>query len=265
MTPKSHVKGPRPKKNSDGQDKKPNPADMAPPRAPHPPGAVNPMTHPNHPGMAPVAPPTAPHDPKATGAPGDQRQVQERINFRDMPPPMQQQMEAQQGLDPDAPLKMLQSNVTGSVAQGPSQGMVPNTLQGPGVPPGLESFPDDMAHLHTLMQQGLGPGASSQEHALGQNAHAIARAHMDQAEQNAQNTAAYAANTQHLGALSSALAGQGQMPPSPQMAAGQAAMPTAAPQLGSGMAPPQAGAPGEVPPDLLEQLRKRAMMMKGAR
>ena len=248
---------PRPGKSSDGQKKKPsNPP--APP-APATGGGVNPMSHPSAPGMQgpPAGPPPGsqpPTDPMGTSV---NKMSRQNISFKDMPPPMQMQAEAQQGLDPMAPLKMLQSSVAGSVAQGPSQGPVPNMLAGPGVPPGLENFPDDLAHLHGLMQQGLGPGASPQEAELGRNAHAIARAHAIQAEQNAQQSTQYANNVQQLGGLLHHLGSQGTLPAPQDVAAHVASMQTPPPgfqlpgfDYGSGGAPGGPGGPPPAPPQL---------------
>lgn len=219
MAAKKHTPPPRPGKNSDGQAKQPS----NPPAPPAPQGApgVNPMTHSSAPGVQPLAPQESPTDPSGGAI---QKQSRQSIGFKDMPPPMQMQAEAQQGMDPMAPLKMLQSNVANTVGQGESQGPVPNMLTGPGVPDGLENFPSDLAHLHGLMQQGLGPGASPQEHALGQNAQAIARAHAQQAESNAQQSAQYAQHVQQLGGMMHNLGSQGQLPAPQDVAAHVAAM-----------------------------------------
>jgi hypothetical protein len=240
---------PRPNKNKDGQDKKPvptmhrdisiSPAKPEPAPAPPPapgapaPGATNPLTHPNHPvmqsqlGTQTPQPGTPPMGPSA--APGDQRQVQERIQFKDLPAPAQNQVEQQQGIDPYAPIHMAQQSMQGALAQGPSSGPVPNQMAGPFLPPDTQSFPDDMAHLTTLMQQGMAPGSSDQEHQYALNAHALHNA-FSQAQQGAGAPAA--------------------MPPmSPQAPPAPGAMPTG---LGT---PPQApGAPGGIPPELIAAL-----------
>lgn len=252
-----HVAPPRPNKNSDGQAKQPTPA----PRPPVAPGSTNPMTHPSAPGMQPPAAPATPNG-SPPGA-GMQHQSRQLINVKDLPPPMQMQAEQQQGMDPMAPLKMLQSNVLNTVGQGPTPdgGAVPNQLSGPGVPPDVASFPDDMAHLHALMQQGLGPGASPQEHSLGQNAHAIARAHEQQAQMHAQNDTQQQAAVAHLGGLLHHLGSTGQLPDPADVAAHVAGLQgqqqpggvppgygTGIPQEGPPAAPPQLGATLNQPP-----------------
>lgn len=248
------AKRPRPNKNSDGQDKKPVPTmshDIsispgkpqpapAPPPVPGmpPPGTTNPMTHPMHPAMqsalgtqapAPGSPPAGP-----TEAPQDQRQVQERIQFKDLPAPAQNQVEQQQGIDPYAPVHMAQSGMQDALAQGPSAGPIPNEMTGPFLPPDTQNFPDDFAHLQTLMKQGFAPGASHQEHEFALNAHALHKA------------------------LGAAQQGTG-APPSPMAAPPMAPPGAPGPGLGSALgtppAPPQApGAPGGIPPELIAAL-----------
>lgn len=213
---------PRPGKNSNDTKKKPGSNQPQAPQGPpvHAPGNVNPMTHPGHPALQSSAgAPPAPHDPAQTGKPGDQRQVQERINFRDLQPLDQGQMMEQQGIDPYAGLKMVQGNVDQSLAQPPSSGPVPNSLVGPMVPPGVENFPDDMAHLHSLMQQGLGPGSSHQEHQMGLNAAAIARARTAAAEAQASAGQAHQQNVAHLGNLLHTMGQQGTLPHPDEVAA----------------------------------------------
>jgi len=248
---------PRQNKNSDGQNKRPKPTmshDISitpgePPESPPPPGApqpgaTNPMTHPNHPAMqSSLAPGTAPPGP--TKGPQDNRQVQERIQFKDLNPAEQSQVAQQQGINPYAPLQMVQQGVEGALQQGPSSGPIPNMLSGPYVPPGVESFPDDMAHLTTLMGQGYAPGASAQEHEYGQNAHAMARAKINAAMAQAQRGA---------GAPTMAPPAA---PPAPPAAPPGVTLAPGIPQMGSSMAPqpPQApGAPGGVPPELIAAL-----------
>jgi hypothetical protein len=230
------TKASRPGKNSDGQAKQPSythtihvdpakpPAPAAPPPLIPPPGAPapgtsNPLTHPAHPSMqSSLGAPTDPNAPQKTSAvfpeqgnanptgnplgqltpqpSQDMRQVREQIQFKDMSPPEQAQTASQQGLDPYAPLKMVQQGVVGALGAGPSTGPVPNMLAGPYVPPGIESFPDDFAHLSTLMKQGYAPGASPQEHEFGQNANAMARAKIDQAFSQAHQGGVGAENAQ---------------------------------------------------------------------
>lgn len=253
MAAKSKSSPPRPGKNSDGQKKGKEPQ-AKPAPAPTGPGTTNPMS-PAAKQFAPADIPNAqgvlPGKPiEQAGSSGMQEQSRQNINFRDMPPPMQMQVESQQGLDPMAPLKMLQSNVAGTTAQGPSQGPIPNELAGPGVPEGLGNFPDDLAHLHQLMQQGLGPGSTPQEHALGQNAKAIARAHVNQAEQNAQQTAQYADNVQQLGGLMHSLGQSGQLPAPQDVAAHVANTQVPAPGSAPGAYGAQPATPGQLPADV---------------
>jgi hypothetical protein len=271
---------PRPAKNSDGQTKKP----QAPP-APvsSPPGNVNPKTLPGAPGVMPapapvdpaggtVAPaPTGPgaapfkgtvtapeQNPNATGNPlgnltptptNDQRQVREQIAFKDMSPVEQAQTSQQQGLNPYMPLQMVQQQLQSSMAQGPSQGPVPTSLDGPFVPPGVQNFPDDMAHLHALMQQGMGPGSSPQEHEAGLNAHAIAKASINHAMASAQNDAGHAGATAALGGLIHHLGSTGQLPPPQDVAAHVAGLQAGGgpPNLMSSVIPPGYPQPANAP------------------
>lgn len=275
MTAKNAAR-PRPSKNADGQDKKPQPTmshsiDIQPgekPEAPPTPGAqlpghVNPMTHPNHPTMQsnitaghplPGTPPAGP-----TGAPTDQRQVRENIQFKDMPPVGQNQAMQQQGIDPYAMFEMGQQKINQAVQQGPSAGPVPNAMTGPGIPSdqGIESFPDDMAHLTTLMGQGYAPGASAQEHGTAMNAHALARAKIMDAMHAAQTGAG---------------APQGPPPPSGPVLPQTPSPPQFGPPGPSAFGPPPgppgamappipppqaAGAPGGIPPELIAALLKK--------
>lgn len=263
-----------------------------PPGAPQP-GRVNPMTHPAHPALqsniAPGAPgaASAPAPPPAPGAPGAQpgqptgqpaspldtlhppvtkndRQVQERIMFKDLPPVGQAQTMQQQGIDPYAMFELGQQKVGEALQQGPTSGPIPNALTGPGIPQGqnLESFPDDMAHLTTLMSQGYAPGASNQEHGFAMNAHAMANAKIQKAFSDAQ---------QGTGAVEN----QPLAPPGPQapdvnpfgpplggLAPG--APPAMGPPPGGimppGVPPTQPGAPGGIPPAIIA-----ALLAKGKR
>lgn len=279
---------PRPNKNSSGANKQPTMSRTIhaepgqPPEAPPapgapPPGTSNPMTHPAHPGMQSSMgtgpqPGTAPAGP--TGKPADQRQVRETIQFKDLPPPSQAQVEQQQGIDPYAPLKMVQQETQGAIQQGPSQGSIPNELAGPFVPPEVSSFPDDFSHLSTLMQQGFAPGATNQEHEFAANAHAIANAKLNHAFSQAQQgagqvspmqppTAAPPAPPQGQVGLAPGIptGGPGQPPPdmaappmgAPPMQSDMGTQPGAAP--GGPTAPPTApGAPGGIPPELLHAI-----------
>lgn len=241
----------RPMQNKNGQAKQPsaNPDGQAKPTVPAPSG-VNPMTHPLHPLVA--APPQAQAggikqsqamgmgganptgDPKGNIVPTptqDVRQVRENVNFKDMNPIEQGQVAQQQGLDPYMPLQMLQQQATGAATQGASQGPVPNTLMGPFTPPGVENFPSDMSHLTTLMQQGMGPGASPTETSMGLNAHALARAKLMAAAAQGDQ----AAPIEHPGAPIE--------PPNPPMG-----MPGGAPGMpGAGAIPPASSGYGAPP------------------
>lgn len=247
----------RPNQNKNGQAKQPsaNPDGKARPGAGATVPAINPMSHPNHPLMQspPAAPDagTGPMGAKLTGAvpevganpsgnplgnitpepTQDVRQMRTNINFKDLQPIEQGQVAQQQGLDPYMPLQMLQQQATGAATQGPSSGPVPNTLSGPFTPPGVENFPDDMAHLTTLMQMGMGPGAAPHERAMAENAGALARAKL----------AAGAAQNDQSGPI--AHPGAPIEPPSPSL-------PPAGPPPGSAAMPPQSsgyGAPQPAP------------------
>ncbi len=254
----------RPSQNTSGQAKKPSANPDGGPRpqlTPTAAGAVNPMTHPQHPdvqaaaanaggvkqsqllaeqGGNPSGNPLGNISPTPTS---DVRQVRENVNFHDLSPIEQSQTAEQQGMNPYLPLQMLQQQAQGAAQQGPSGGPVPNTLMGPFTPPGVESFPDDMAHLTTLMQQGYAPGSSPQEHALAQNAHAIARARDAAAQAQADQT-----SQQHLQMPSPQLAPSAGPTPSPAGVAASVgpasyAIPPGAPQAPAGMSPMPGGMP----------------------
>ena len=168
----------------------------------------------------------------------DVRQTRQNINFKDMSPIEQGQTAEQQGLNPYMPLQMLQQQAQQASTQGPSAGPVPNTLMGPFTPPGVEAFPDDMAHLTTLMQQGLGPGAHPADHEMAMNARSIASARMAEAAAQATQAGGPAGGAQ-----------------TPDMASAQTMNPTTpspglAPQLPPGTPQPPPGSspmPGGIP------------------
>jgi hypothetical protein len=250
---------PRPNKNSDGQNKRPQPTmshdihispgkpaePPTPPGAPQP-GASNPMTHPAAPGMQSTLGTLQPPPDK------DQRQVQERIQFKDLSPVEQSQTAIQQGLDPYAPIKMVQAGVNNALQQGPSTSPVPHMLTGPYVPPGVEGFPDDMAHLSTLMSQGFAPGASGQEHEFAQNAHAMAMAKLDHAMQSAQQGVGQQQAQPYAPQSAPAPMGQPTGPPmgSSMQSPVSAVMPM-------GMPPIAPGAPGGIPPAMIAAMLAR--------
>lgn len=148
-------KAPRPKKNSDGQDKKPsaNPDGGA--------GAEQPQ---GVPGQAPS-----------------------------MVPP---------GVEMVGQLAQ-QADATGAVPPTP----------GAGVPPGLQSFPTDVSALLQVMNRGFAPGADAFEHGMAQNAHALARAHEQQAVQQSQQMVEDDENVKALGGLLQQLMMSGKLPP----------------------------------------------------
>jgi len=245
----------RPMQNKNGQAKMPsaNPDGKARPGAGATVPAINPMTHPGHPLVQ--NPPGGPQGPSLSGAvpevganptgnplgnitpepTQDVRQMRTNINFKDLQPIEQGQVAQQQGLDPYMPLQMLQQQAQTAAGQGPSSGPVPNTLMGPFTPPGVENFPDDMAHLTTLMQQGMGPGAAPSERAMAENAGALARAKL--AAAGAQND--QSGPIQHPGAPLA--------PPNPPAAPmGPPPGSSAMPPQGSGYGAPQP-APGASP------------------
>jgi hypothetical protein len=238
---------PRPNKNSDGKNKKPSPTmshevhvkpgetpEPTPPGVPQP-GATNPMTHPNHPQIS-----------SGLGSQPPGPQIQERIQFKDLPPTGQSQAMAQLGMDPAQPVKMGQQTIDTAMAQGPSQGPIPNRVAGPGINPeaGVDSFPDDFAHLQTLMQQGYAPGASHQEHGYAANAHSLMREKV---------AAAFQQGQQGVGQPTPPAPVAPPAPPVPPQGVG---LPSQPPAMASGLGgPPQApGAPGGIPPELIAQL-----------
>lgn len=175
-------------KNADGAAKKaalnPTGGAAAAPGVGQAPNLVPPGAPPMPPqGMPPGAP--AGPDPSGgmLGGPPMQ-QVRSTINFRDMPPMDQMQAMQHQGIDPAAPLKMMQGQLQSSLQQPQDPGNpIPNAFAGPGVPPGNENFPHDFAALLQTMQHGYSPGADAGSHAMAQNAHSMIKAHMDQASQ----------------------------------------------------------------------------------
>lgn len=188
----------RPQQNTDGQSKQ---------------ASANPD------GKASAAPPgqapsTAPHSAlksnlagaaagaAVNAAPG-LGMLQTRVNFRDMAPPMQQQVEQQMGLNPFAGLQMGQQAVDQAMMPQAPGSPVPQQLTGPGIPAdaGLENFPHDIAALQSLMTAGYSPGASPLEHAQAQNAHAVARAMDVQAMQQSQSSQAHADANQQIAAI----------------------------------------------------------------
>lgn len=238
----------KPGQNKDGGKKKPsqNPGGDARPQlspAANPAGGINPLTHPSAPQMtvnaeAPIQDPSGKPSPLQPTPTQDTRQVRHNINFKDLPPAGQNALMEQQGMDLDAPRKMLEQNTMGAIQQGPSQGPVPNALVGPGVPPGVESLPDDIMALQQMMQQGYAPGANPQETALGQNADALMKAKAGM--QNAQ--------------LMAPVAPEPMAPPAgpPQLA------PTGPPIGPTAEAPTTPGAPGGIPPELIAALAEEA-------
>lgn len=174
----------RPQKNSDGQKKQPS----ANPNGEARPGA---------PGQAPS---TAPH----AALP---QQLQLRINYRDLAAADQAQVAQKQlGVDPYAQQKVSQQNATQAQqlgAAGDPHGPVPNTLQDGSIPEqaGVGAFPHDFAALMQLMQRGYSPGSNPAEHAMAQNAHAIARAQERMAVESAQNVAMHNEASQQLSSI----------------------------------------------------------------
>lgn len=129
----------------------------------------------------------------------------------------QAQVQEQEGINPAAPLQMVQSQLQSSLAepggpQSPQNGPVPASFTGPMVPPGVENFPHDMAALTQVMQRGFAPGADNGEHEMALNAHSMAKA----AAEKAQGAAAQGAQTdsihQALGGLMQHLQMAGQLP-----------------------------------------------------
>jgi hypothetical protein len=283
-----------------------------PPPAPLGPGHVNPLTHPLHPqiqsSLGTAAPPSPQQDQQQaqqqagppstpagapllpgtgiagpTDAPKDTRQIREQFQFKDMPAAGQNQAMQQQGIDPYAPVHIAQNFTDQALQKGPAQGPVPNELTGPYLPPDVANFPDDFAHLNTLMSQGMAPGASGQEHMLGLNAHSMAKAKISQAFSDAQNQASATPAVPPSGPpvdaggqntplpYPSAAGAQGPPPgpPMPPAPPGQpppmsgppmpppgVVAPPVGPPMQSGLgAPPAApGAPGGIPPALIAAL-----------
>lgn len=257
--------GTKKKKKPSDAGKKPaaNPGGEARPQlAPTAAAGTNPMTHPGAPGMqpptvsatAPIAGANPGGDPsgKITPTPtADVRQVRQNINFRDLPQPAQAQVMGQQGINMDQPRAQLEQSANQAIAGGPSQGPVPNVLAGPMTPPGVESLPSDIAHLSQLMQQGFSPGSNPQEHALGQNAESLMRAHQAMQQSQEMETAPM----EQAEPMQEPMAQEQAEPP---MAPDQLAP---SPQMGG--APPQdPGAPGGIPPALIAQLMAEAQRKK---
>ena len=138
---------------------------------------------------APTQGPTGPvgaYAAQPPGSAGARSDARTQANFKDLPPLGQAQAMAQGGIDPMAGNKMAAQQLQSSLAQpaGPDAQGIPNAFSGPGVPPGLENLPNDMAALHGMitpltatMARGFSPGASTGEHQQALNASALARAH----------------------------------------------------------------------------------------
>ena len=206
--------------------------------------------HPAQPGGLPQAQPGSPQDPQ-----GIMRQERQAINYKDMPPFGQAQVEQQLGVDPYTQLEMTQ-NAVGQSMQQPQGGPVPATLLGPSTPAGLENFPNDMSALMQAMKTGYTPGASAQQHQEAINAHAIARAHdaaaMAQASQNGpaglgpQGASSWPpqAPAQDPQAAAGAMAGQAAGAGAQQIAATTPPQMGGMPQPGGGMGGPPPGPQG---------------------
>jgi hypothetical protein len=239
------VSGKRPNQNKDGQAKKPsaNPDGQAKAAPPSGAPAGPPNTAPNGALKSNLAhPPLPPMTAGGTG--GDLGMLQTRVNFRDLPPPAQSQVQEQMGIDPYAMLKMGQQQVDQSAmeAQGgnqPANPMMPNALSGPGIDPSaqLDNFPHDANALLQHMQAGYAPGADAFSHAQAQNAHSIARAQEVAAQQNAQNAGAHQDALQQLAALMQKLHLHGQLPHPDELAAHVMAQ-QGPPQMASQLAGP---------------------------
>lgn len=189
----------RPQQNSDGQKKQPSA---------NPNGEAKPTPN----GQAPS---TAPH----AALP---QQLQLRINYASLAPADQAQVAQQQlGIDPFAMQKQSQASAQQAQQlgmQGDPHGPVPNTLQDGAIPEqaGVGAFPHDFAALVQLMQRGYSPGANPAEHAMAQNAHAIARAQERMAVESAQNVGTHNEAAQQLGGILQRLVmAQGAGAPSP--------------------------------------------------
>lgn len=234
----------RPEQNKKGGDKQPsrNPDGGARPQVkpsgPAGPPSVNPQAQLSVSAEAPIQDPSSPFHPVPTQ---DTRQVRHNINFKDMPPVGQNALLEQQGVDLDAPRKMLEQGANQAVAEGPGQGPVPNALVGPGVPPGVESLPQDIVALQEMMKKGYAPGANPAETGLAQNADSMLKAQAAMA----QSQSLAPGGPPPVGAPPSPLA------PSPDMGVG----PT--PE-----APTTPGAPGGIPPELIAALEEEARKKK---
>jgi hypothetical protein len=185
----------RPLQNSNGQAKQPS-ANPGGQPSPTPPGQ---------------SPSTAPH----AALP---QQLQLRVQYHDLSPADQAQIAQQQlGVDPYAMLEMGQQAAAQAQqlgGQGDPHGPVPNTLTSPGIPEqaGVAAFPHDFAALTQLMQRGYSPGASAAEHMMAQNAHSIARAQEQLAQQSAQNVGQHGEALHQLGGILQKLVMAGQAP-----------------------------------------------------
>lgn len=239
----------RPNQNANGQAKQPsaNPQGLAahagppgmPSTAPH--AALKSQLASSLAGAPPGAPGGAPPQPGAGSQPaGDLGMLQTRVQFKDLPPIGQSQVEQQMGLNPYAMLQMGQQQVAGAAQQAQAGNpqanpMVPNSLSGPGIPQDaqVDNFPHDQAALLQHMQAGYSPGADPMQHAQAQNAHAIARAQAIASQQSAQNTAFHQDNMMKLVQLMHRLHMSGQLPPPEQVA--QHVLATAPPQLQGAM------------------------------
>ena len=101
------------------------------------------------------------------GTQGARSDARTQANFKDLPPLGQAQAMAQAGIDPMAGNKMAAEQLQSSLAAGPQDANgIPTAFSGPGVPPGLENLPHDMAALHSMitplsatMARGFSPGA----------------------------------------------------------------------------------------------------------
>lgn len=139
------------------------------------------------------------------GAPGEQLQM--RVNYQDLDPVAQAQLAKQQlGIDPNVMQEQGMAAVQGAQQQAQAgapadQLGIPPQLAGAGIPPGVESFPHDMAALMQMIHVGYAPGASAMEHAQAQNAHAIARAQEGAYQQSAQNQQQHTGASQQLGGI----------------------------------------------------------------
>jgi hypothetical protein len=203
-------------------------APVAAPQAPPPPDAGPPggapggappqAAGPQGPGVS--APPQAPPGAQQGINPSQwqNNQVREGINFKDLPPLGQAQAQEQEGINPAAPLQMIQSQLQSSLADpggpqgGPQQGPVPASFSGPMVPPGTEGLPSDLVALTQTMQRGMAPGSSNAEHQTALNAHAMAKATVQATQNHAANMAKQTSIHQALGGLMQHLTAAGQLP-----------------------------------------------------